>query len=239
MPRNTETDATRPEQLVLELPLRPASEAGDFFVSGCNGAAIALVDSWPDWPQPTALIVGSPSAGKSHLAAVWQSRSGAAALAAREISDATVTAFRAAPRGALVVEDIDRGIADERVLFHLINHARESRGHLLLTSRTPPGEIQISLPDLRSRLRALAPVTIEQPDEAVLAALIVKLFADRQLEVEPTVVSYMLRHMERSFEAAVNAVAVIDRLALARQRRVTRPLVAAALSGLDEPAPEG
>ncbi len=229
---SAERASIEPAQLVLDLALRPASGAGDFLVSRCNGSAIALIDRWPDWPHPAAVIVGPASAGKSHLAAVWQARSDAAVVAASAIGETTITSYRASARPALVVEDIDRGVGDERVLFHLMNHAREASGHLLLTSRTAPGELQIALPDLRSRLRATPSVEIEQPDEAVLAALIVKLFGDRQLAVEPSVIAYMLRHMERSFEAAATAVAAIDRLALAKQRKVTRPLAAAALSAM-------
>lgn len=224
-----ETAPGRPAQLVLDLPLRPATGAGDFLVSRSNGAAIALIDRWPDWPHPAALIVGPPSSGKSHLAAVWQERTRAPLVAAGGIADATVEAYRAAGHPALVVEDIDRGIASERVLFHLLNHAREGRGHLLLTSRTQPGEIDVKLPDLRSRLRALAPVAIGEPDEALLAALIVKLFADRQLDIDPGVVAYMLRRLERSFEATVKAVEAVDRLALAKRTRVTRQLVGTVL----------
>lgn len=231
-------DAATPAQMVFDLALRPAHGAGDFLVSACNAAAIALIDRWPDWPIPTALIVAPASAGKSHLAAVWRERSGAGIVAASAIGDDTVAHYRSLPAPALVVEDIDRGIADERVLFHLMNHAREAHGSLLVTSRAAPGELPVALPDLRSRLRALAPVMIEAPDDAVLGALIVKLFGDRQLDVEPAVVAYLLRHMERSFEAAARTVAAIDRLALARRSRVTRPLVAAALQSLGQADPD-
>jgi chromosomal replication initiation ATPase DnaA len=221
-----------PVQLTFDLPLRPATGAGDFVVGACNGAAVGLVDRWPDWPQPTALIVGPPAAGKTHLAAVWRERSEAGIVAARDLDDAIVDRFDGAadaPR-ALVVEDIDRGIGSERVLFHLINQARETGGHLLLTSRAAPGDLAITLPDLRSRLRALAPVAIAPPDDAVLAAVLVKLFADRQIDVEPAVVAYLARRMERSYEAAGRTVADLDRLALARKRPVTRAMAAEVLA---------
>lgn len=230
--RGTEAGTSEPAQLVLDLGFRPATGAGDFLVSACNEAAVANIDLWPDWPHQASVIVGPASAGKSHLAAVWQARSAAAVVAAAKLADETVASYRAMARPALVVEDIDRGIASERVLFHILNHAREAQGHVLMTSRLPPGEVGVSLPDLRSRLRATPAVAIEQPDDAVLGALVVKLFADRQIGVEPNVVAYMLRNMERSFAGAVEAVTAIDRLALAKQRRVTRPLAAVALSEL-------
>lgn len=218
---------TLPEQLVLALPHREAQEAEDFLVSRSNAAAVALVDGWPGWPQPAALVVGPAGSGKSHLANVWRLRSRAALYAAAALDERAVAAFE--ERRALVVEDIDRGIASEQVLFHLLNLAREKGGALLLTSRVAPGEIAIGLPDLRSRLRALAPVAIASPDEALIRSVLVKLFSDRQLAVEPHVVSYLALHMDRSMDAATRVVEACDRLSLAMQRKVTRTVAAAAL----------
>lgn len=218
-----------PEQLVLALPCRQAQEAEDFLVSHSNAAAVALIDSWPDWPLPVHLVAGPAGVGKSHLANVWRLASGAPMVAAAQLDEAAVRQFEAARR--LVVEDIDRGICNEKVLFHLLNLAREKRGALLLTSRLPPGEIGgLSVPDLRSRLRAIPPVAIAPPDEALLRSVLVKLFADRQLLVEPHVVSYLALHMERSMEAATRLVAACDRLSLAKQRKVTRAVAAEALA---------
>jgi chromosomal replication initiation ATPase DnaA len=218
----------RPEQLVLALPHRQAQEAEDFLVSRSNAAAVALIDQWPAWPNPSVLVSGPAGAGKSHLANVWRLRSRAAVAAARELDESVVPVLES--RLALVVEDIDRGIASEQTLFHLMNLAREKRGSLLLTSRLAPGEIAITLPDLRSRLRALSPVSIAPPDEGLLKAVLVKLFADRQLTVEPHVVAHLALHMERSMEAATRVVAACDRLSLAMQRKVTRAIAAAALA---------
>jgi chromosomal replication initiation ATPase DnaA len=214
-------------QLALELPHRQALGAEDFLVSRSNAAAAALIDAWPKWTHPAHLVVGPEGSGKSHLAQVWRLRSGAGATPASELSEAAVPAFERQP--AAVVEDIDRGIADERILFHLLNLARERRGAILLTSRAPPGEIAVSLPDLRSRLRAAPLVTIEPPDHSLLKAVLVKLFVDRQLAVEPHVVDYIALHMERSMQAAGRTIGEIDRLALARRRKVTRALAAEAL----------
>lgn len=231
-----------PEQLVLALPHRAAQEAEDFLVSRSNTAAVELVDAWPGWALPAALVVGPAGSGKSHLANVWRLRSGADVVTAARLTEAAVGVFEG--RGALVVEDIDRGVGNEQVLFHLLNLAREKQGAILLTSRVAPGEIEITLPDLRSRLRAIPPVFIEAPDDALIRSVLVKLFADRQLEVEPHVVSHIARHMERSMAAALAVVAACDRLSLAMQRKVTRAVATAALAeagegGDDEPDVDG
>jgi len=209
-----------PGQLVLDLPHRPALQAEDFLVSHSNRAAADIIDRWPDWPTASLVVVAPARAGKSHLGNVWRLKSGAARLAAARLSEGDV----AKVDGALLIEDLHAGIADERILFHLLNLVREARLSMLLTSRVPPGELAIGLADLRSRLRALPLVTIDKPDEALLKAVLVKQFADRQLIVEPHVITHIALHMEQSMEAAAKIVADIDRAAMAAHRKVTRAL---------------
>jgi chromosomal replication initiation ATPase DnaA len=209
-----------PDQLILDLPHRPALGAEDFLISGSNRAAADIVDRWPDWPHRSVLVVAPPGAGKTHLANVWRLKSGAAGFAAGALSEPDV----ALATRALLIEDLHAGIGDQRVLFHLLNLVREHRLSMLLTSRVPPGELTVSLPDLRSRLRALPLVAISPPDEPLLKAVLVKHFADRQLAVEPHVITYIALHMEQSMEAAAAVVAAIDRHALAAHRKVTRAL---------------
>lgn len=220
---------TTPEQLVFELPHRAAMGLEDFLVSESNAAAVDLVDRWPDWPIGAAVIAGPKGSGKTHLANVWIARSGAKAFNASSISRERVPAVAAA--GSVLIEDV-QNVADEAALFHLLNLVREQRLQVLLTTEAVPGDLQITLPDLRSRLKALPLAVIDPPDDALLRAVLVKLFADRQLSVEPHLVDYVLVRMERSMLAAERFVAAADRRALALQRRVTRAVAAATLDAL-------
>lgn len=218
-----------PQQLAFELPHRQALGVEDFLVSDSNAAAVALVDRWPDWPVGAVVIAGPAGSGKSHLANVWRLRSNAAVAAARDCTIASVPELAAF--GALVVEDIGaRG--DDQALFHLLNLVREQRLAMLLTSHAAPGDLDVTLPDLRSRLKALPFATIAPPDDALLRVVLVKLFADRQLAVDPQVIAYLLLRMERSMEAARGLVAEVDRQALMLKRGVSRAVAAAALESL-------
>lgn len=226
-----------PRQLVFDMPHRDALGAEDFLVSHSNAAAVSLVDNWPDWPVRAAVIAGPPGSGKSHLVNVWIAKSAAPVVAAREITITTVPELAAA--GALAVEDLDKGPVDEQALFHLLNLVREQKLSVLFTSATRPGDLGIKLPDFSSRLKALPLAEIAAPDDALLSAVLVKLFTDRQLQVDPAVVSYCLVRMERSMDAARHLVAEIDTLALTMQRGVTRALAAKALDNLGaRPQPE-
>lgn len=215
-------------QLVLDLAQRPALGAEDFLISKANSAAAAAVDCWPDWPQASLLVVAPARAGKTHLANVWRLKSGAARLEASSLSEDDI----AFTTGALVVEDLHAGIADERVLFHLLNLVRERKLSMLLTSQIAAGELSVRLPDLRSRLRALPIVMIDNPDPSLLKAVLVKQFADRQLLVEPSVVNYIALHMEQSMQAAAAIVEAVDRAAMSLQRKVTKSLAAEVLMQL-------
>ena len=216
-------------QLTLDLPHRTALDAEDFLVSDCNRAAVKLIDAWPEWSDQVQLLIGPAASGKTHLARVWQARSGAEALGPDTLGMGAVDDMRA--RTPIVIEDADRGAYDEKVLFHLLNLARENRLFVLLTAQSAPTRWPISLPDLLSRLNAVPAVEIGPPDEALIRAVMLKHFADRQLDIEPKVLTYLALHVDRSLAAAAAAVAAVDRAALATGRKISRQLVIEALAG--------
>jgi chromosomal replication initiation ATPase DnaA len=170
----------------------------------------------------TVLLRGPEGSGKSHLAAIWAREAGARTVAPHALDGADVPIALAT--GALVLENLAEGRFDEAALFHLLNLAREERAFLLITARTAPATWRIATPDLASRLRALPVVALTAPDDALLRAVIVKLFADRQLAVDEGLVTYLANRIERSFVAAKAAVEALDREALRLKRPVTRAL---------------
>jgi chromosomal replication initiation ATPase DnaA len=196
----------------------------DFLEGPANAAGLALVDSWPDWPNRVMLLVGPEGSGKSHLAAIWAEQAGARSTSAHALTAAAVPGALAT--GALVVEDLRPPDVDERALFHLLNLAREDQASVLITARIPPSALAVELRDLRSRLRAIPVVSLLPPDDQLLRALIVKFCADRQLSVDESVVSFLANRLERSFAAARQAVELLDTEALRLGRPVTRALAA-------------
>jgi chromosomal replication initiation ATPase DnaA len=221
------TAPAAPRQLALALP-HAESFARENFLSGPgNEAALRMIERWPDWPARPLALVGPEGSGKSHLAAIWAEAAGARFLSARALGMSDLPGALAT--GALVIEDIAAGALNERALFHLLNLAREEDAYLLLTARTAPARWNIGLADLLSRLRAIPVITLAAPDDALLRALLVKLFADRQLAVDESLLAYLTTRLERSFAAVRAAVAALDREALRRKRPVTRALAAEVL----------
>ena len=214
----------QPRQLAFALPHAESLTRDNFLEGPANAAGLALVDSWPDWPNRIMLLVGPEGSGKSHLAAIWAEQAGARTISAHALTAAAVPGALAT--GALVVDDLKSPDLDERALFHLMNLAREDAASVLITARAPPTALEIELRDLRSRLRAVPTVLLLPPDDQLFRALIVKFCADRHFTVDETVVSYLTSRIERSYAAVRQAVELLDTEALRLGRPVTRALAA-------------
>jgi chromosomal replication initiation ATPase DnaA len=214
--------ADAPKQLAFDLPLDPRYGREDFLVSPSNERAYGLIERWPDWPDRVLRLAGPKGSGKSHLASIWATSARAWTIDAFEVSGERVPHL--ASNGALVVEDADCGDRDEAALFHLLNLSRERGAYLLLTSAAPVDAWGIRTPDLLSRLRLAPAVSLDPPDDSLLKAVLVKLFVDRQLVVDTSVVDFLALRIERSLARAAEIVRALDREALSRGRRITRAM---------------
>ena len=221
------SDPETPRQLNLALGHRESFDRADFLCGQGNETALALIDRWTDWPARAIALIGPEGSGKSHLAAIWARAAGGRVIASHAIYAPSVP--QALSSGALAIDDADHGELNEAALFHLLNLAREQSAYVLITARQAPAIWPIMLPDLASRLRALPVVTLDPPDDALLAAVLVKLFADRQLAVDERLIEFLVHRIERSFAAARAAVAELDHEAMRLKRPVNRALAAEVL----------
>jgi chromosomal replication initiation ATPase DnaA len=214
------------EQLAFSLPAKAALGRGDFLVAAPNADAVRAIEGWRDWPGRKLVLTGPAGSGKTHLAHVWAAEADATILAPDDLARALGRPV--APEARIAVEDADR-IDDPEVELRLLglhNLVQESGGWLLLTARTAPAQWRLTLPDLASRLQAAGVARLQDPDDTLLSALLLKLFDDRQLAVDPAAVAYIASRIERSFAAAQDLVARLDQAALAQKRAITRPFVA-------------
>jgi DnaA regulatory inactivator Hda len=225
------------DQLSLPFAHRPASDRESFLPAPRNRDALAWLDRWPAWPASTLVLYGPSGCGKTHLASIWAARAAASRLDRPPPIGARPEAVR-----AFVLDDVEpalRSAEDEIALLQFYNWVVEQRGHMLLTARQPVAGWGVRLPDLASRLRAAPAIAIGAPDDALLSAVLVKLFDDRQLGVSEDVIRYMLVHMERSFAAARALVAALDARSLEQHRAITIPLARAVLEQPEGPEPRG
>ncbi|WP_407492173.1 HdaA/DnaA family protein [Pseudooceanicola sp. MF1-13] len=208
------------EPLPLQHPRLPGLGRSDFVVSPGNAVALAMIDGWQNWPSGKLLLTGPRGSGKTHLAHIWAQAAGARMIAARDLTDQIAPELAHSP---VVVEDVDR-IGDrsaEEGLFHLHNLMRENGHPLLMTGAPGVAGWALTLPDLRSRIQGAQSATLDLPDDGLLTALLAKSFGERQLNVPPNVLSYLVRHMDRSFETARRVVDDLDRQSLLERRAIT------------------
>jgi chromosomal replication initiation ATPase DnaA len=205
-------------QLPLPLPSLESADAADLIPDASNAEALAWLETPEAWPLRRLALHGPEGVGKTHMLRAaaagrgWRFLDGRALNLDLALADVPGTALDAAEA------------APEAALFHLVNHAAESGSPLLLAARAPPARWPTRLPDLASRLRATQAVAIQPPSEALLAALLAKQLADRQLRVEPGVQAFLLTRLPRSAAALAQAVARLDAAALAGGAAITRPL---------------
>lgn len=220
----------QPSQIPFDLSPTPSLARDDLVVGEGNALAVGAVDAWPNWPHPVLFVVGPVGSGKTHLATAWAE--GADATPYRP-GEAAADLISRTPFAALV-EDIDRAGFDETELFQLLNAARLGGGTVLLTSRVPASALPFRLPDLLSRLRAATVTELRAPDEMLLSGVLVKLAADRQIELDPRLIDYAVARMERSLEAAAELIRRLDLEALASKERITRALLQRIMGEMEE-----
>ncbi len=231
---------SKTRQLALDFPNHPCFGKDDYLVAPCNVEAVQMIDRWPDWPFFAVCIYGSEGCGKTHLAHVFAGNVArithdpyrlplvqASRLRLEDIHDLF------AQNRCLIVENLHRPF-DQEAMFHLYNLYRNEGGNILFTSNEAPARLPLTLPDLRSRLNIVPSLEIKAPDDELLSALLIKLFADRQILPSPEIISYILANMQRSFAYARRLVAAIDRISLALKRAVTVPLVKEAIAELEQ-----
>ena len=222
----------RLEQLPLSLSHPTDFYSDDLVVTKSNKSAYELIERWPDWPMPVAVLVGPDGSGKTHFATVWADISKAKEIEPDQLDQAITFIEKGIP---VLVEDMDGVDFNEVVFFHLINSVKEShvinpKTTLLITARKGPSNWNVKLDDLASRLRSVTLATLEQPDDELLNAVAFKLFSDRQITVDPSVVEFLVSRSERSLFALGKTVDQIDRLALQRKSKITKALVSEALA---------
>lgn len=235
---------SRTEQIPFDLSGDPAMGRGDFLRAPSNALALSAIESPQGLPAGLLVVTGPEGSGKTHLARVWAANQDAAIPVVTDLPAALPDLLAPQAPTCVVLDDADRiaGTAAEEAAFHLINHLR-GRGQILLTARQPVRDWRLRLPDLVSRLSAATHVALAEPDESLLAAVLVKLFNDRQLRVQPTLIDYLLGRMERSMGAAGALVARLDARALQTRRAINRALAQEVLAEdlaapLDNPDPK-
>ncbi len=225
-------------QLSFDLPAKTAHGREDFFVSPANALAVAMISA-TSWPGNKLVLSGPAGSGKTHLAHVWAQETGGRIIQSSSLQYDQVPELS---KTAIAVEDVPAIAGDmdqQRTLFHLHNLVLAEGNALLMTGRMAPKFWRLPLADLQSRVEGAHHVALDPPDDALLGAVLAKLFLDRQLNPGPDVIAYLVKHMDRSFAVAAQVVEKLDQVALSEKREITRALAVRVLNdGLDQVTPD-
>lgn len=230
---------TRTQQLLLDLSLKPNYSEIDYVKSPCNWEAAQWVHRWPEWPMKMIAIYGEPGCGKTHLAHIWQGKTGARFLTPSDILNLSphdalgeASAVILDNVEALFPKEANPDAAVEDWMFHFYNLVKEKNADLLFCSLRPPTQWAVRLPDLRSRLATILSIAINPPDEEALKAVLFKLCSERGMVLSVEVGEYILRRVERSFDHILSLVDTLDKRTLSQHRQLTLGLVREVLSQL-------
>ena len=230
---------TRTQQLLLDLSLKPNYSEIDYVKSPCNWEAAEWVHRWPEWPMKMIAIYGEAGCGKTHLAHIWQGKTGARFLTPSDILNLSphdalgeASAVILDNVEALFPKEANPDAAVEDWMFHFYNLVKEKNADLLFCSLRPPTQWAVRLPDLRSRLATILSIAINPPDEEALKAVLFKLCSERGMVLSVEVGEYILRRVERSFDHILSLVDTLDKRTLSQHRQLTLGLVREVLSQL-------
>ena len=217
------------QQMTFDLPVKTALGREDFFISPANALTVKVLENWPDWPSNKLALIGPKGAGKTHLTQVWATDTGATVIPARALATADIPTLSEHPVAVEDVQDIATDMPAQKALFHLHNLAQANGTPLLVTGNAAPNHWALTLADLQSRMAATTTTTLSRPDDTLLSAVLVKLFTDRQIDVTPKLIAYLLKRMDRSFDAAGTLVNALDKAALVKGGAITPKLAAQVL----------
>jgi chromosomal replication initiation ATPase DnaA len=210
------------QQLILDLRSIPSMGRNDYFVSDVNKEAVTWLDAWPNWTTFGFIVCGPFGSGKSHLAQVLKTLSHGDIIEAKDISDQNIDQL--SQKKCLIIENIEL-LTSEALLFHLYNMLLENKNNLMLTSNLTIPQISFELPDLKSRLLSMPQVNIGFPDDRLLKNLLIKQFLDKGILVEMDVIDYLIKRIDRSFEAILKLVSKIDFQSLEKAKKITIPFI--------------
>ena len=214
------------DQLIFDLPCYPAIGTEDFFVSKANSLAFEVVQNWANWNDRRVLITGGKGSGKTHLSHVWANLSGAKFIELNN-QEQDLSNIK-----TLIIENIDLIISIptfEEKLFHLLNFAKQLDIYVLMTSSVAASRLGVQLLDLSSRLQATEHFPIYPPDDALLSAVLVKQFSDRQINISPSLIEYILKRITRSLSSVSNFVVSLDNLMMKTKKGPSRAMISEVL----------
>ena len=204
-------------QLLLDFDYKTNFNEHDFYLSKSNSNAFNLINRWPDWDKKILNISGEKFSGKSHLANIFKLKSKAFLIKGNEIDNSIFKSIKL--HESIIIDDFEE-CDKEEILYSIFNLIDQDSKYLLINSLKPINEIKYRLPDLTSRSKNCLYAVIENPDDELLFAIILKNFSDRQIKIEKKIINFIISRIDRSYRKIDEFIYKIDELSLKKKKPI-------------------
>ncbi len=204
-------------QLLLDFDHKIEFNEHDYYVSKSNYFAFNLIQNWTKWEKKILNIYGDTFSGKTHLAKIFQNKSKALYLTNNDVNEEIFKKIKLSE--CIVIDDFEK-IKNENLLYSLFNLIYQDNKYLLILSNRAISDIDYSLDDLNSRAKNCIFARIENPDDDLIFAIIVKSFSDRQIKLEKKFLEYIIKRIERSYGKIYEFIYKVDELSLKKKKPV-------------------
>ena len=194
----------------------------DFFVSNCNYYAYELINSWPKWEKKIINICGEKYSGKSHLSNIFIQKFKGRIIYANTVNNETLNSLKTFEN--IVLENFTKSV-NENLIYSLFNLMDQDNKYLVINSQIPINEIDFKLNDLKSRLKNCLVAKIQNPDDEMIYALIVKNFADRQISLDKKLIDFIIKRIDRSYGKIFEFIYKIDEISLKKKKSINLNII--------------
>ena len=204
-------------QLLLDFKYKQNFNHHDYYVSKSNYYAFNLIDKWPNWEKKIINLCGEKYSGKTHLANIFKSKSKALLIKEKEINEELFKKIKLFDN--IIIDNFEKNY-DEKLIYSIFNLIDQDSKYLLINSEIPISEIKFNLPDLTSRSKNFLIAKIDDPDDELIFAIIIKNLSDRQINIEKKLIDYVIKRIDRSYSKISEFIYKIDELSLKKKKPI-------------------
>ena len=213
-------------QLLLDFDYKQNFRDDDFYVGKSNYYTFELINKWPKWEKNFLNISGEKYSGKTHLINIFLKKFDGVRIDANLLNDDNIKVIKSHQN--IVLEDLTLNIS-EKLIYTLFNIIDQDNKFLVITSTKPIAEINFQLEDLRSRTKNCLLAKIENPDDELMFALILKNLSDRQITLDKKLIDFIIKRVERSYGKIFEFIYKIDKISLKKKKSIDFKIINEAL----------
>jgi chromosomal replication initiation ATPase DnaA len=214
-------------QLIFKFPFKTNYFEEDFYVSENNFEAYKLIESWPKWSSRFVNIFGPSGCGKTHLANIFNKKFNSFFISASELNNNTLSSIKA--KECLIIDDCKNNV-EEKLFYSVLNQSHLSNQYIIINSTKPIQSFEVKLNDLKSRLKSFVNIGIDLPTDELIKVIISKNFSDKQVKIESKSLEYIIKNIDRSYEAIFDLINKLDDFSLSTGSSINIKLIKKALN---------